>query len=218
MAFPTTAVIDDFNRANSGSLGSNWGADPFNFAGANFDVLSNQAVGNNSAYCANYWSAATFGADSEVYVTCVTKPTNGGDWALGARIVNPDTTGVDGYRLQVDSDAGTDEWKVQRVDNGVVTQLGATATQEIASGDAVGLEVIGTTVKAYYKASGGSLSEVASRTDATYSAAGNISLEAFDNGGDPVFDDFGGGTVVGGGGGEATLRHWRGGLMGAGRF
>lgn len=66
MAFPTNAaVIDDFDRA---SLGDNW----ISVYGA-LSISSNTLAGESSG-AMGYYSAATFGADIEVYADIVTLP------------------------------------------------------------------------------------------------------------------------------------------------
>jgi hypothetical protein len=60
--FPATGVLDDFNRAN-GELGANWGGGTsgyYQIANQQLDVMNSEAI---------YWSAASFGANQEVYVT-----------------------------------------------------------------------------------------------------------------------------------------------------
>jgi hypothetical protein len=65
---------------------------------------------------------------------------------------------------------------IQRVDAGVVTQLGAKLYQEFAAGDKLGLQMIGSTISAYYQAAGNSWTLLGSVTDSTYSSAGYIGL------------------------------------------
>jgi hypothetical protein len=62
--FPSTSVLDNFNRAN-GSIGSNWSGFK-----TKYEISSNQLrVKNSSADTDIYWSASPFGADQEAYVT-----------------------------------------------------------------------------------------------------------------------------------------------------
>ncbi len=198
MAFPTTGVLDAFNRANEGPPPSaNWTSA---WENNQFSVVGNQCehTGALNDYSTAHWNVSTFGPDSECYVTVVAKPTNNDDeLGVGCRMANIGAGTTDGYMMtpRVKS-AATDEFRLFRFDNGVSTQLGAAVTQEIATGDAIGIEAIGSTIKAFYKASGGSWTEVMSRTDATYTAAGSILLLAEKGPSDVQFDDFGGGTVI----------------------
>jgi hypothetical protein len=59
--FPTAGILDNFNRAN-GPIGSNWADNT-----GSYTVVSNQLnVGSGGTL---YWTAASFGANQEVYVT-----------------------------------------------------------------------------------------------------------------------------------------------------
>lgn len=87
--------------------------------------------------------------------------------------------------------------RAYRVDNGVLTQLGAQFDKVLANGDDLGGEIIGSTLKVYYNTGAGWI-EGLSRTDSTYTAAGFVGLRVFSDV-NPM-DDFGGGTVVAGAG------------------
>ena len=63
-AFPSTRILDDYNRAN-GAIGSNWSGNPSKYA-----IASNQLlVTSNDANSDIYFSGQAFGADQEAYVT-----------------------------------------------------------------------------------------------------------------------------------------------------
>lgn len=207
MAFPTTSVLDDFNRANSASLGANW-TNPV-FTGNPSPRIVSNAMGpagddSGTVYCDAYWSASTFGPDSECWVTVSASNTNKG------REIYVRLTGLDGSpsgysAFAADISGTSNNWTLNRYDNGTFVQLGAAFTQSVAAGDSIGLEMIGSSLVFYYKAAAGSWASVTSRTDATYSGAGNIALALQQGSGTSNrFDDFGGGTVVVGGGGGAA--------------
>ena len=84
----------------------------------------------------------------------------------------------DGYSVQV-SDGLV---RIMRIDNATQTFL-ITITQAIfASGDKLGMRIVGTTIQAWKQASGSSSwSAVVSVTDATYGSAGKIGLRTGDN-------------------------------------
>jgi hypothetical protein len=64
IGFPSTSVLDDFNRAN-GAIGSNWSGNP-----SKYSISSNQLlITSNNSNSDIYWSGQAFGADQEVYVT-----------------------------------------------------------------------------------------------------------------------------------------------------
>ncbi len=182
MAFPTTGILDNFNRAD-GALGANWGRPYSNLLGE-WAVSGNQCVAGalQNGAVANYWSAATFGADSEVYAIRIS-----GGFSIALRLADVTGTSPDGYYN--DTSAGS----INRLDNGATTQLGATFTGVTTNGNSAGFEAIGSTFKAYEK-SGGTWAELASRTDSTYSAAGYLWITCSLQGN--TLDDFGGGTVI----------------------
>jgi hypothetical protein len=86
-AFPQTAVLDNFNRAN-GAIGANWIDEP-----TQFSIASNTLRPNNlDSYIE--WNGATFGPNQEVFVTLTTVATSapehnlmlktqGSTWAAG---------------------------------------------------------------------------------------------------------------------------------------
>jgi hypothetical protein len=185
--FPTTGLLDDFNRANNASLGANWSTlDTY----ASLGITSNACQPNASSGSGAYWNVATFGPDSENYVTVAAI---GGSSQFFDQYVRVGTPGgnYNAYAHECTTNAGA----LYRVDAKVYTQLGAGLTITVAAGNIIGLEVIGSTLTLYKNA--GSWASNASRTDSTYSAAGNIALFADNTG--IHFDDFSGGTVVGGG-------------------
>lgn len=199
MAFPTVGVLDTFNRAD-GDAGANYTANAFNLDGSSgsWTIVSNAVKPPSFDYCEPYWDVETFGPDAEAYITWASGTiASSGDFGVGARIVSPATAGVDGYRIA--ALPNTSEVKIQIVTNGVISPIGATITQATAAGDSIGIACIGSTIEAWFKASGGSWVLIGSRTNATYSAAGYIAAFLFhDSGGTAKMDDFGGGTVVAG--------------------
>lgn len=182
--FPTTPILDNFNRADEGPPPSaNW-----TDIGNGLEVISNQAAGSAVGDNISYWNPITFGPDSEVYVTIpVTDVVN------GVIYLRFNTGSFNGYGLIFG--ASTSSLSVIRLDGGVPTPLGAAISQAISNGDSVGLRVIGSTIKVYYKAAAGSWTFLDSRTDATYSAAGALLLVVVDT--TMRLDNFGGGTYEG---------------------
>ncbi|MDP3704086.1 MAG: hypothetical protein U1C74_25920 [Phenylobacterium sp.] len=197
MAFPTTGLLDNFNRATEDPLGNGTWSGPIRATNGQMKVGSggsaNAITRSAGTPGQSYWSVATFGPDSEVYATISTVPGNGDYVYLYARIVNPNTAGLDGYAMVMIKQAGDDIWQIRRIDDSAETVLGANATQELASGESMGFEIIGSTLTAYRK-SAGVWSSVLSRTDATYSAAGYIGIGSATT--VAIEDDFSGGTVV----------------------
>lgn len=196
MAFPTTGILDDFNRSDEGPPPSaNWGDDPYNADEPGLEVVSNQVRGSAWELCSSYWSAGMFGEDSEVYVTVVDLPYDNTEIGLGCRIQNPDSATINGYFLDiVHYTSDSDEWRLYRIVNDVWTVLGSMVEQNLAAGNKIGLEAIGGTIKGYLY-SGGSWNEIISRTDSNVTGAGYVALTI--QNADRDCDDFGGGTVGG---------------------
>jgi hypothetical protein len=190
MAFPTNStVLDNFNRANGGP-GTNWS----NYYGDSAcAIVSNALTGIASSYGGSYWNVTTFGPDCEIYYDVPTAAA-GDALNLVARGANMGGGSPNGYTIYITPNTGV--WTFGRLDAGAFTQLGATVTQVVSNADAVGMSVVGSTITAYYKASGGSWTSIATRTDTTYSAAGNFGFEL--QNATLRIDNFSGGTVVAG--------------------
>lgn len=188
--FPLTPILDSFTRADStGISNSSW----INLVGS-FNISSNAAVpvlaaGNNNKY---YWGTSTFTADEEVYTTMSNKGSNSDSLYIFVRY---NSVTDNGYVLEVLP--ASSHINLLKLTAGAETQLGATVTQSMSSGDSFGLSVAGSTLTIYYKASGGSWASKGTRTDTTYTAGGNLAIASFSGGGTPdiKFTNFGGGSL-----------------------
>ena len=192
--FPTTPVLDTFNRTDENPLTTTtWTATVF--AGdVTLAISSNVAAGTGTDN-GNYWNVKTF-QNCEVYTTITTKAGNGAGPQLYWRTVQHGA-GLDGYVMTQRTAAGTDTLQVLRIDNSSVTQLGATISQEITNGDSIGVRMIGPTIEVWYRSGSGAWTLLTTRSDTTYTAAGNIA--AGGNGTVWRIDNFGGGNFRGGG-------------------
>jgi len=187
--FPSTAVLDNFNRAN-GSIGSNW----LGYT-SKYHVTSNQmTVDYNGSNSDIYWNNL-FGADQEAYVTftdidstaseqdLLLKAQSNTTWGDGVIEVLYDPTG---QTVQVWTYEWPDGW----------TQHGADIPVAFVDGDIFGARALANGTVEVYK--NGTL--LASR-DITawlhYADGGYIGLW-FIAAEDAVLDDFGGGTISGG--------------------
>lgn len=204
MAFPTTGILDNFNRADEGPPPSSSWDYPIDSSVANgIQVTTNTAGRVGFSFGASYWKTS-FGPDSEVYGTLTTLPGTGIDCFFNVRIASPGTggsggTGADGYSCSFINQSGSDELIYWRVDNATYTQLGSTQTPgNLSVGDKLGLEMIGSVLQAYRDTGGGWATYGTSESSGTYTAGGYISVGFGDNTG--RIDDVGGGTVVAGGG------------------
>jgi len=184
---PTSPVLDNFNRANGGA-GSKWTViKSTGFALMN--VSGNTAVDSSTTnYAWNYWNAASFGPDVEAYITVASYA--GDTIRVGAR-VTPGTT-YSGYFVSVSPTGG---WSIIRIDNGgSPVTLASGVTQTVASGDKIGIRIVGSVVTALHYTSTGwtqALSYNTNSDSVRYTSAGRVAIE-FRAG---AFDDFGAGTI-----------------------
>lgn len=177
-------------------------------------VASNLArAATVSVACAEYYNAATYGPDCEVYVTLAAKATAGvyASFTLDGRISSPDSgANIDSYELEIvmrEGNANVGIARIWKCVNGSFSQLGSDITTTVNAGDSFGLEIVGgatTTIRYYRKPAAGSWGLADSRTDSSspITAAGNIALGAYESTtvGTLTLNDFCGGTVVVGGG------------------
>lgn len=189
MAFPTTSIQDNFNRADGG-LGANW-TKTFS-ADLNLAIATNQVKngGTTSGSSAQMTSLGALASPIEAYIDI---PSITESVGLDYLMSNIGTASVSGYRVQTST--GNTLIKVFRIDNGAFTQIGASITQTVSAGDSLGIAVSGTTHTVWYKPSAGSWTSLGTVTDATY-ASGSIGI-LIDNANTlSRIDNFGGGAVV----------------------
>ena len=186
--FPTTGILDNFNRGNEGPPMTDW-TDLYEGLEVDTNQCRGDAAGDDNV---SYYNVATH-QDSEAYWTVVIK--EDGDYCFVGLRLEPDD--IDGYCVLVEFNAGAanDEWYIQRFDNGSPTVLGAKPIQEVANGDKYGIRIIGDAITMWYAPAGvWNSSPEASRTDATYSAAGYLWADSV---GTVIrLDDLGGGTYI----------------------
>jgi hypothetical protein len=189
---PQEDLLDNFNRADAGSLGANWPGHIYT-GQANLGIISNTARNTASPWGDNYWTTV-FAEDHEVGVTITTLPGNTNAVDLYARLV---ALGVpDGYSFGFDQSSGTDQLHVNRVDDGNWTMLGSATGQNMAVGDAIALVCDGSDISGWRKPNGGVWAQLAGAggTDATYSGSSRIGLES--SGTTARLDNFFGGELA----------------------
>lgn len=190
MAFPTAPILDDLNRANT-TLDSGNYATLFAGTGGPLQLVSDQATGGGADYRGSFWNAATYGPDCEVY--CDVPVSAGGSaetvaiWLRGASL--DDGAAATGYMAV---------WeygfcRIYRVAAGFVLTEMASFTSALASGDSVGFEAQGTTLRVYRKPSGGEWSLVGTHVDSTYNRVGHIGWVTAHS--PAALDNLGGGDV-----------------------
>ncbi len=206
--FPTTGVLDDFNRADENplSLTGAWGA-PILTGTLQTMKLSSNAIMDDSLADGGgsgqaYRDDQNYGPGVEAYVTILTPwANNSSDFWFWMNGNAENAAGRDGYKLYAVYFTGAWYYTVYRADNDVDTELTPSfeAGPTLASGDKLGGEIMADgTITWYYKASAGSwgaASGVSTRSDATYTS-GHIGISKGFNDTTSALDDFGGGTIV----------------------
>ena len=186
---PSTSVLDDFTHTdNPLSDNANWGG-AFDASTTDLRASSGNFVDTDGtpACSTSIYTASTFGPDMEAYATHGADA--GSENKLFVRIQSPGSSAVDGYMAEMS--CGSDVIKVHRIDNGAETQLGSNISQVCAANDKWLLRIEGDTLTVDYD-SGGGWTELATRTDSTYTGTGSIGIGACTSSQET---DFGGGTV-----------------------
>lgn len=207
MAFPTTSVLDDFNRANEEPLtdSGKWSGIVSGTPG-HFTLVSNSIFDHSGTHgtgsAAQYRNNANYGPGAEAYVTLTSVwANNNSDFWFWMHGRSEGTSGRDGYVAYAYYNGGTWRYKMDRIDNEVATEIrAAQAGPTLGAGDKLGLECSTSGVFTwYYKASAGSwgaASGLSTTTDTTYTS-GHIGVSKGFNDTTSVLDDFGGGTLIG---------------------
>lgn len=181
-------LIDDFNRANVVPPGAPWAAIGIRNASASaLGVVSNILTNAGHGYI-----AGPYGPNTDLYCDVVAPPGAAGSLILFVNVQEPGTVTYDGYGIHIFNNAGTWEWRIRRIDNGVNTTLASQIPgPALLAGQSIGISRVGSEVIAFHKPYGGSWVEVKRFTDATY-AAGAIGVEF--NAAGIQLDNFRGGT------------------------
>jgi hypothetical protein len=185
-SFPTTSILDTFTGSDETPIATNWTA-PLTPTDNSARRISNQftpAVAGG--WSGAYYDLATYGPDSECYVTLATV----GTATVWVRTQAPGTSGVDGYNVLYSS--ATFRLSIIRVDNAVATNLENPIISALSAGDAIGIRAIGSTIQSWVRRSG-VWELVSSVTDTTYAGAGALASET--EGTVARLDDFSGGTI-----------------------
>jgi hypothetical protein len=201
---PTTAVLDNFNRAGPG-LGTNWSV--LNGASA-ASIISSTVVQVNtgSSYSEMWWNPTTFTGEAEVYLTVPTISTVAGNQIYLDIFTGWSTSSLaalNGYQMLFTRGA-TDAIKLAKYTTGTGTDFVGSSTNlgtNLAAGDQLAFtKQAGGSLTGWAKQGAGAWTAITNVTDTTYFNSGqtyNIGWGGF--GTTYRFDDFGGGTIVSGG-------------------
>ncbi len=184
--FPSTAVIDDFNRAN-GPLGAPWQADVAGLA------VSSNALVQPSGYGFPIWGGAAFGPNQECFVTI--KTISGSAAPERDLVLKAQTLASSTSHIEVRYDDGLKQVDVGTYDptNGWITQ-GSPLPVTYVAGDRLGARAYANGVVEVYR----NATKVGSRTLVGWpfiDQGGYIGL-TLDMSNRGSLDDFGGGDVV----------------------
>jgi hypothetical protein len=193
MAFPTTAVYDDLNRAD-GAIGANYTTDVFAFGGAGLQIASNQLAG--AASSRNGWrNTASHTGIVENYADITGVPTGSGYIEVGLAF-GPGASSADAYSVDYEAGSG---FTIYRVTNGAYTQLGSyNNTYTPTTSDKMGIrhnDSTGLIELFLYRSGAWDSSAFMSATDTTHSGA--KVLYYYISGVGTAIDNLGGGTEVG---------------------
>lgn len=198
MAFPTTGLLDNFNRADdlTPPPGANW-TNTVVSGDVGMQLVGNALTFGSAALSSNYWNVSTFGPNCEVYAGTVATPpsANGAYLELFARVSNPGGGTLTGYSFRY-TQAAASTWELNRWDNGAKTVIASGSTGAMAANDKLGLECTNSQISGY-RFTGGSWAQKATVSDATYAGAGFIGLRVNDSAADGFeWDDFSGGSIA----------------------
>lgn len=196
MAFPTTAVLDAFNTGASQNLTARagWSASIFPSAGVTYVTNATPTVATCiGAGGGNQWGTAF--ADMEAYVTLTVFNSASDTFEIAARVTNVGAS-YTYYAVRMANSAATD-LQIVKWNSGVKTNIGTLQSQAFTAGDSVGISVIGTTIKSYYKVGAGAWTLKDTVTDASITGSGRVGFNhvfSFTN----TLDNFGGGLATAG--------------------
>jgi hypothetical protein len=191
--FPTTPLLDDFNRANENPLsdGGNWSGST-GFSSFSSAQLVSNAINPvaPSTYSGNYWAASQFGPDCEVFAD-VEQSSASDTLYLYCRVPVPTSNTLTGYLLRYFNGVVS----VSKSVLGAQTQINSN-TITLAAGDSIGLSVRGSIETAYWRKSG-VWSSGTPVSDSAVTGSGYIAFAVWSSGSLRVeMDNFGGGTTI----------------------
>ena len=183
--FPTTNILDDFNRAN-GAIGSNWSGTT-----SGYSIASNRLDVGSGDYL--FWNTSSFGPNQEAFVTVTNVDPNAGEQDLILK--SQSSSGWSSGVIEVWYSASSSIVQVwtYTYSQGWV-QRGADIPVTFANGDQFGARATADgQVKVYRN---GTLLATRDVTAWPYYANGGYIGLWFINASNAVLDDFGGGTAT----------------------
>ena len=179
--FPTTSVLDDFNRA---SLGEDW-----TVGSGSWEISSNQLAPTNSGASSLLYDPGLYDADQEVYFTIGTLPTTGGTDSVGMFFRMASTNG---YLLILANDTA-DNLRLEKITGGNTDGELVRFYNNFTAGDKLGVRCIGNDISVFHGRSGVWI-KLFTWVDSSYNQDGTLALYARGTAG--RVDDFGGGDYT----------------------
>ena len=187
--FPSTGIVDSFNRANSSNIGTNWTGSK-----SGYRIVSNKLDAGSTSDI--YWRPVTYGPSQEVYVTIATIDPTGLE--IGLILKAQSRTGLGAGLLNVFYSPGDKTIQLWTYTSGVGwREQQPRVAAALANGDRLGAQALANgSVNVYVNGTVRGAWNVAAWP---YAASGGyIGIFTLDAPG-AVLDDFGGGTVGTGG-------------------
>lgn len=187
MPFPTTPILDDFNRAD-GAPGANWGAAIATYALPN--IASNQL--DFPQYPSGYWTTS-FAADQEAYVQNSGAATS---ISLLLRLTNPNSGAETCYVVQGGmGNANLAALSIDKKVGGTLTNLFFANAVMAATDTWLGVSVIGTTMIVYGSSDGVTWNDRKTFVDSAVTGGGFVGVYHANNPTASSIDNFGGGPA-----------------------
>lgn len=194
MPYPYTPILDAFTGADETPIATNWSTSISTGVATGCRRLSNQiAAPSAGGWGGSYYDLATFGPDTEVYITMPTIPLSGETMSVYARILSPGTSAASAYQAKYVHGAPGFVEAIRMVNGATFTSLG-TAASTLAAGDKVGMYVYGNKIEVWTSSAGTWALTLGPITESALPTAGYIGTEMFNT--TVRGDDFGGGTLA----------------------
>jgi hypothetical protein len=169
---PSTGLLDSFTGA-PGALSASWQSPALSDPGTVAIASSGVTAGSTAASSAT-WSATTFTANQEAYLTVPVLPRSGDFIQVIGRLDKLGATGESCYLLRVTPSTST--WDVRKKISGATSTSIRSFNAPFAAGDSMALQLVGSTVNVFRRPAGGSWSLVGSATDTAITGAGYLAF------------------------------------------
>lgn len=192
MAFPdVTTVIDDFNVGTAPVSASIWASKVGSAAAPDITAISNQLAAASASD--NGCTVNSYGPDVDAFLTCAVPIAAASYFAIFVGLTTQ-TGAFNGYALVI-SKGTPDTWQLRKYTAGSSggNLINVTSTT-LAAGDKVGIECVGTTMRAWKNAAaGGGWTQIGADVTGQTFVSGKVGVELGDT--TQRWDDFSGGTA-----------------------